>query len=985
MGAANSCTCGETPYRFKDFIVSVYPDNRHSDADEDALGKLQSYVASNPERIPRVCRKVGKIMRVHVANKEEDRVMVSVHMLRSLIEHSDRVDDYVPHSMDLCALLLATNVSRYHVGAAHILSTLCHRLSVLPNTDTARRLIADNKDRLVLQLIKMTSDHIASRKDTRAAQTRYAAILALGNIANCIHTALAGSAPTIMQAMIVNLILVLRERAQKPLSDASVRLLAKRHYGGPEAPSATSPSVQLPADAEQQDVVYALACSHGIGAIAACTTTAGVEGLLSCVTGLLDKQSGWSVPYVPSLVFSDIVSAMQRRPQQLGFSVYQCLCDVGQRTSDPAVRIGVLRSLQACVDELPMTGGRPAVVLDHIVRVMQLPVASTTAAGATAASAKAGEGVAESARQTGDTHDAVVVLTARLLRATYRQRNAPQLQSILVTLWKLVETAQSSGAPHPTLALRLLIVAAPYLRTVPLVDRKDMHVTQGIDFYLNGGGDDAQRHLASRVLTNVLAGIPEQLQSAAVATVTTAQTMMASPSTASSRAGALFTDEEDVAYAQEWVKRVSSSTEGITPLTVVSVANVLCAIMAGYGVSGLPFSLTFMWTLQQRCVRADPSSAPLSPSASASVVPSAIAPPGALDDAASVATSNAAVSMTLLASKTPTSPLTRAWLHMIAAMLVCAGRVYGIPKLQAYGQEVLEKRAATAQLAKCFEPAVRAAEQPVDVYTVSGLRYLASDKSRPLGTDFTEAPVSRLPSFSYVSNVIVDAERPDIAVVFGASEEEELHTVIEEVCFQPESEVNVSLASALAARDTSITGSEASAAAAAARARRFSLRVHDEVKVLTLRSLRITIADGATQSAQDGGGAIPLSTAAATTAQKVREIAEHFNVSAATQVLPPETTSALPPLPLLPPPREDDETTGGMSETSDRGRAQSPPLYPVSCATADGRSRSLGTGESGAWVNPLDVDAGIQAGRKAQSAATLSLRSLPAARYVVMT
>ncbi|CAJ1988445.1 hypothetical protein conserved [Leishmania donovani] len=964
MGATNSCTCSETKYRFKDFIVSVYPDNIHGGPDEDALAKLNSYIASNPERIPRVCRKIGKLLLIHLESKKEKKVMVSVLMLRSLIEHAARVVDFVPHSVDICALLLSTSVSRYHIGAADVLSTLCYRLSTQSNTDSARRLIADNKDRLVPQLLQMTSDHIESRKCANTVQTRYAAILALGNIANCIHTALAGNAAVIMQAMIVNLILVLRKRAQKPLSDASVHLLAKRHDGGADVTSVASPIVKLPAETEEQDVVYALACSHGIGATAACTTAAGVEGLLNRVTALLEAQNGWGIPHVPSLVFRDIVSAMQRRPQQLGFLVYQCLCDVGQRTSDPSVRIGVLRSLQACVDVLPMTGGRPAVVLDHIVSIMQLPMAGSTADGAAAVN----EDGVESARLEKETHDAVVMLTSRLLRSTHLRHNASQLQRILVSLWHLLEAAQSSGTPHPTLALRLLVVAAPYLRSVPLVGRRDIRVTDGLECYLNGSGDDVQRHLASRVLTGILAGIPAPKHiaveggggnKASVAEVTDAFSATPSPPTATET---LFTDEEDVAFAQEWVKRMSKETEGVTPLTVVSVANVLCALMAGYGVSGLPFTLMFLWTLQQRCVRVEPASAA-----------------ARQDDTASAST---AAMTTMSVSRAATSPLTRAWLHMIAALLVCCGRVYAIPKLQAYGQEILEKRAAAGHLASCFEPALRVSGHAAGVYTVSGLRYHASEKSRPLATDFTEAPVSKLPSFSYVTNIIVDADWADVAIVFGASDEENLHMVIEEVCFQPDSEVSVSLASAIAARSSSMPAADATTQ----RSLHFSLSVQDEAKVSTLRSLRISVADSSILRAQDSRGAVPLSAAAISTAKKVQEIAEHYNVSAATQVLPPETTAALPPLPMLPLHRDDEDTSGGMSESSELapevwGKAKSPPLY-VARFTVDSRSRSGAGTESAALVNPLNMDVGIQASRKGQTA--LSIRALPAARYVSM-
>ncbi|KPI84752.1 hypothetical protein ABL78_6197 [Leptomonas seymouri] len=981
MGATNSCTCSDDKrYRFKGFIVSVYPDDKHGGPNEDALGKLNSYVGSNPERIPRVCRKIDKILHRHLNEGKEDRVMVSLFILRSLIEHSKVVDGLVPHSVNICALLLSTNVTRYHIGAADVLSVLCYRLSTLPNTDSARRLIADNKDRLVPQLLKMASGHIASRKDLKIMQTRYAAILALGSIADCIHVALAGSVDSIMQTMIINLILVLRERAQKPLSDAGAHLLAEHHYGGAAAVLAECPTLELPAKTEDQDVVYALACSHGIGATAACTTTAGVEGLLSGVTMLLDRQNGWTVPYVPSLVFCDILSAMQRRPQQLGFSVCRCLCEVGRRNTDPNVRIGVLRSLQACIDALPMTGGRPAVVLDYLLHVMQLPILSV------APSAGGPDGDAESARILKDTHDVVVRLTSRLLQSTYRQRNAPQLQNVLVSLWNLLRSAQTTSSPSPTLTLRMLIVAAPYIRSVPLVDRRDMQVTQTLGFYLNGS-DDSLRHLAARVLTGVLAGIPEEshrnaesaAQSAAGRTSAATAALAPRALPLASKSGPLCTDEHDVAYAQEWVKKMVKVTEGITPRCVVAVADVLCALMAGYGVSGMPFTLTFLWALQQRCVRAETEGALGNSPANRSTAKGTEGAAPIQDDTSSISTSVAAT--TMLASRSATSQLTRAWLHMVAAVLAATGSIYGAANLVTYSMDVLNRRAALGQLASCFEPTLCAPERAIDLYTASGLRYVASEKKRPLSAELKEMPVSKLPSFSYVANIVVDADLPDVGLVFGANEQEELHTVIEELCFQPDSEVNVSLSSALAARDTS------GAVKVVPKSSGFSLAPDDLSKVYALRSLRVSVVDNCVPRTQDSRGALALSEDADTTDKKVHEIMKHYNVNASTQVLPPETTSALPPLPALPSPTDED-TTAGASESSEALYRRHGPLTP-SQPYPNGWSRHRnsnsmpgngGSTEGTPRVNPLEIDVGIGASRHSHH--LLSASTLPAGRYV---
>lgn len=920
MGAANCCTCTDNKkYRFKNFVVSVYPSDKHGGPDEEALGKLNSYVASNPERIPRVCRKISKLLVVQLRRKKVDRVMVSVGMLHSLVDKAQVVDSFVPHCIDIAALLLSTNEPRYHVGAADLLHILCSRLhGTASSQDMSRRLIADNKGRLLPQLIKMSTDRIASRSDAVAVQIRYAAIVALGSIATTIHSAMASNVQEILYSMVVNLILVLRERSQKPLSDANVRLLAQWHGSGQGGGGGGVLSTRLPEKSEEQGLYYALACSYGIGAVAGCITSAGVDAFLQRVTSLLDKQEGWSIPFVPSLIFRNMMSAMQARPQQLGFSVYGCLCDAGQRNTDPRVRVGILRALQSCMDELPMTGGRPAAVTSYLINAVYSPAVDAAA----------------SDPMRGDTCDAIATLAHRLLRSTYRQANTPQLQMILMSLWTLMESAQSTQQPSPSLALRLMVVAAPYIRAIPLVDRRDMRIMSALEPYLLGK-DEELRHLASCVLRELLAGMPDD----------GGRGRLPEPNCVAA-ALALFTDEQDVAYAEEWVQAVLQADDGVTPCCIADVSNVLCAMMAGYGASGLPFLLNYLWTLQQQYAKEESVSNRDYTTMNADAVP-------------------------VMQSKSATSQLTRAWLQMILATLINCGRMLGVQKLVDYSQSLLQRREAAGELCSAFEVQLREVSQPFEAYCLSGLRYVSSQRAVVLSTQFTEAPVSKLPSFRYVASILADAERDDLQLVFRSPSQDAVFAAVVADCFQTPSDPKLRLKYVLDERNASVCSRSQSALGApeAAASLSLSLAAGDEAKITTLRALNIAVANPDAASGQ--AGAVPQLSDEASVAGRIAALLLKYKVSSTTSPLPQDGAVTLEemPLPLL-------SSSDGADDHTESSEASAGVVAPLQY-TSISRELSLRLGGAGDdWARFGDAVGGGLTGAV--------VTDLPATRYLML-
>ncbi|EPY23771.1 hypothetical protein STCU_07469 [Strigomonas culicis] len=799
MGVPCSCS-EEEKYRYKKFVVSVYPADRHGGPNEEALGTLNSYVASNPERIPRICRKIEKLFLLHLRAQKKDRVMVSVRALRVLIEKAPAVDGFVPHSIDMCARLLEQRHAPYLVGAADVLCILCYRLCGVPGSESSRRLIANARDRLIPPLQKMAAEAIQGGADGHALQNRYAAVLALGHIAACLHSALSAYACDMVGPLLTNLLLLIRERERQQTEVDAASLVES--IDRPPATSALLP---------EADVLSASirASCFGIGATAGCVTSAGVEPFLARVIAFLDGQRGWAVYLAPVLVFHALAASMEARPQRLGCAVYQRLCALGMRNADPQVCVGVLRALGECVLAVPMSGGRPQDLLRYLLAVVAAPNSS-------------GEPYAHSM------NEATVDLTASLLRATYRQRNAPQLQSILANLRELVRGTDEQ-APNVLLVLRCIAVAAPYVRTAPLADRHSLGVVGVLRPFLVGAHDQ-RRTMAARALRGLLAGVPEAADGDAPP----------------SAAATLSTDEADILFAEEWLQTVVGETRTVTPRCVVQVANTAVAILNGCSTPALPFLLNWLHALQERC---------------------------------------------LSAGGKRSSPLSRAWLHMVVVVVIRAGEVLGIRKLREYGEDILRRRAAAKEVAPCFHLELSAAASPSERFTLSGLTARPEVKKAVLAADDTEPPVTKILNFDFVTSVLVDAERDDVLAVFGATAAT-LKAAIAETCLTAERKVCLQ-------GEASVRSPSASTLAVP-----FSLRAPGDAAG-QLDDIEVVLADpGASRR-----GSVPLT--GHTMDERIRSVMAQYSVTAETSIRPTQITiTDATPLPLFSSDDDEDHAAG---------------------------------------------------------------------------
>ncbi|CAD2215148.1 hypothetical protein AGDE_01673 [Angomonas deanei] len=708
--------------------------------------------------------------------------MVSLKMLRSLIEKSVVVDGFVPHSVEICATLLAYSESTYQIGAADVLCILCYKLSLSPASESSRRLILDAKGRLIPPLQKMASEAIASVNDTIANHTRFAAILAIGHIANCLGGTLSNDTRDMIAPLLMNLLMLIRERAKQPLREETEIVL-----GEAEVEEVITSAI-LPA--QDPLLVYKKASCFAIGAVAGCVTSAEVDVFLSKVIGFLDKKKGWSTYTVPMLIFRALTVAMENRPQLLGFSVYQCLCSIGRTNKDPTVRIGVLRSLRECVLVVPMTGGRPRDLQEYILAVMELPVTT-------------GE------RYDNATSEALVDLTSALMLSTYKRRNTSQLQFILSALLDALRKLEKVDESCTLMALRCMAVASPYVRTAPLSDRSSLNVTGLLGKYLDSTSSDQQRTMGIRILRGILAGVPDD-------------------GSGEARTGLLATDENDIFFAQEWLWRIIADKSSITPRCVVQVAHTLVALCNGYGTAVFPFLLTWLHHVQ--------------------------------------ATFGAAPH---------TSELGRAWLHMVCVCVIGAGSALELPKLAAYGEDILTRRLAAEEGSPFFKSTLDTEHRLSECFTHSGLVAHSKTKKSILSAEENQPPVTKLVSFDFITSILVDSERNDIAHIFGTTLPE-LKVAVDQQCLQPNSVDRC--------REIS---QQASVAEVEPMPQPFSL----PLDIVDLKEVEVTVVDG--QQAKE----TTFTVTGTSLDEKIDSILKHFNVAADTPLARPAIAAA--PLPLF--------------------------------------------------------------------------------------
>ncbi|EKF28956.1 hypothetical protein MOQ_007275 [Trypanosoma cruzi marinkellei] len=557
----NTCAPQKGP-RFKNFVIAVYPDDPHNGPVREALGKLQNYIASNPERIPRVCRKISKLLTIYLKRQKVQRVMVGVLMLRDLIAHSEDVSGFVPHCISICSMLFSYSTVEYRVGAADVLTILCYKLAGRVDGEHSCRLLTDSKGKLLPALENMCLETV-SNDDAATLRCRYAAVVALGNVIFCLNGALTNNVNCHIMPFLRNLMDAMRGGDKSEWIEREPFTVLQQHIkNGP------FDSVTLPAEQRQRDIACISAASWGIGAVAGCVSIAGIHQFLQIALEFIVSHDGWSLPGFPSITFRSLARALEWRPQQLGFTVCQYLCEIviaPRKKEEAAAKMqeGIIRALIVCTNEVRMTGGRPQVLFEVIQKCMN------------------------KGKRTDDFNELLLQLLTTLMYTTHKWRNAPQLHLLLVGLLACAQEAISNNAVW---VLRALAVAAAYVRAVPLVDRGDIDLSGTIEPFL--ATHNALQAYAAQVLVGLIAGtIPSQ-------DVDVGSNFPDAETVTAEAPPPLVTNEQDMAVAENWVWSVLASTQPVTPSCVIEVGRVVEAVMKVRGASSLPFVLSFVSRLQ---------------------------------------------------------------------------------------------------------------------------------------------------------------------------------------------------------------------------------------------------------------------------------------------------------------------------------------------------------------------------------------------------
>lgn len=473
----------------------------------------------------------------------------------------------------------------------------------------------------------------------------------------------------------------------------------------PQTKSGPFDSVALPTDPQLRDMAYISAASWGIEAVVRSVSTAGVYPLLQFVAELFTSRGKWLPPTLACIVFRSMTRAMEWRPQRFGFSVCQFLSDLatapnGESKEVSSVHASIMCALIVCADEVRMTGGRPRVLLE---------VFSSFLNGG-------------NRRWAADSQvsNLCLRLLTTIMRTTHKWRNAQQLHYLLA---RVLSCAKDVARSNVLMALRVLAVAVPYVRVVPLIDRDDIDIARAITPFL-AAHNEAQAY-AAQVLVGLIAGtIPQQDADGDTSGGADASMMAEAPP--------LFvTDEKDIAVGKNWVLSVISSGRPVTLLCVIEAGRVMEAVMRIHGTPMLPFALLVVSKLQS-----------------------------------------------FVSSRKKNAELSLEWAHLSLVVLANCGAVFGLPRLSQYASELLRQRCNRNEVAK--RPGRRLNGGDANAFQDASGHEAAGRLLRTQPADCP--PVTSLIEFVTVANIIAEGATADICAAFGAQDAAGLKTAIANTC-----------------------------------------------------------------------------------------------------------------------------------------------------------------------------------------------------------
>lgn len=732
MGSnCSSSSSTTTAFRFKNFVVAVYPTDHDGELNKDALGKLLSYVANNVERIPRVCRKITKLVDADLKRGDIKRVSIGMQILRHLLDEATELDAYCPYVTSLCLALFERGVVEHRISAADVLTALCHRIverseakgndrsealevvgasPVHPqfmtsisknNMEHARRLVADAKDRFATYLRDMLVEGVATN-DIISLHCRYAATVALGNLAYCIQgSLLASSLIELIPPVLSNLHHLLREAAASMSSRVNQRRRQRKENisamsDDPAGEFRAPNTVVLPVEAGEKDAAFYKASVATISSLAMCCSSTNVAVFLSTVSQYLTTYHGWLLSRFPLVVFRSITAALQHKPQQpLGINACAHLCDLAEEKAGTDHFASVLRALAVSVAQIPMSGGRPAPVINVLVSAL-VSGFSLRPNAMHQQNSPAQDTATSSTVIFDDYRQALCRLCETLVKRMVTHNNVVQLSKLTTELCGLLRS--SSKLPRVALVtiFQSLMLVCPHVADVDIdvpvvldqgsivVDTSSASnrnagnaaratseflctmsshiVVQSVVTYLFSS-DGEICGMAAQVLATMIGSSAHESPGQSVTSRSSIGGGEGSasnqPSITSTLSPTMLSIIDD---AKCWISYATFRTTEHTPLSVVGVTNLITSLIARLRWESLSFVLP--WVQQVQTVNAIHSTSPGSaPRPSASRV-----------------------------SSDKNTALQQAWLFASVVVLKVAGDFLHISKLSGYASDVLHRR-----------------------------------------------------------------------------------------------------------------------------------------------------------------------------------------------------------------------------------------------------------------------------------------------------
>lgn len=161
MGATSSCEMicdSEENYRYNAFISSSLKLNGTCSPNEDSINYLKSYGAQNPESVPLICKRLVKSLNRSLKKNTDGsrkKVILIIKVLYALLSDASNVEPFTPHVCEIASILFESHRRSCLLGGADLLALLSQKL-VEQNADhNVRRLLRDNKDKLLPGLHQM--------------------------------------------------------------------------------------------------------------------------------------------------------------------------------------------------------------------------------------------------------------------------------------------------------------------------------------------------------------------------------------------------------------------------------------------------------------------------------------------------------------------------------------------------------------------------------------------------------------------------------------------------------------------------------------------------------------------------------------------------------------------------------------------------------------------------------------------------------------